>query len=1275
MFVSRIIYRVRTLITIILFVFLGQQIKAQELKILDINTDEYPVISSRFVLTTESNSKVTDLKKEEIYLNENTLNREIIYLKNPEIKAMPLSILLVFDISGSMKTNRMRIAQEAALGLINEVDLSSSEIAISTFNYSAFLNCDFTHDSSQLVQAIENLNSSGGTSYEDAFMSDLTGGIEIAKQGKNKKIIIFMTDGLGNANSDTIINLATKEDITIFTTTIELEMPPVLKKISKETGGYYFGQVNDPKTSKTIYSKLYHDIVATEYGVMKWMVADDCEDIHHVDIKTRGLSSNSFFELPVDSIEGLVVIPSSLFVRSQEKDSMTTKFIRIASPHKPITISNIVSSNTDKLTIDKPDFPLVLRPGDNYQLKINYAVKGTPEEKLQLKIYTENCLQRNNIDIQYGIPGKIEVIRPAKGDIYGAGMDTVIEWIGISKSQPVALYYKYGNINWQKITETKGLKYTWETPYDTSTTYQIMAKPADATDFVKKYEIPGQIRDVRIMDVSNDGNLFITQDVVGMISVWENSSLRPVKSFRNQGSKFIYFSKDDLFMIIYNTHTITVKNIFTDAQNQPIYKENYKIFAAHPTLYGDEFLLPSEVRLKAKNISEFKDAITSEVLFELNHDENAPLYAAKCEDAQMVLFMNRDYSLDIYDLKKHRTKRLTRKDEIVTRAYINPNGKFVYAEQADWRGIIETNRGKPVIKFGEESYIRFSPDGNRLLTINKMGQLNLWDIVSQTKLGTFPHASLFNFSHKGNMFYMVHDNTITLFDINKGYTIHKIVTEDIRDISISQDGSEILATSNGKAEIYDCASGGLKFTIVNHTSPITKAVFAENDKIITINQDKSIAIWEPSLSPESGLSGEFSIVSPLPKVTPEYNLGSEIVSDKKEVILEKFMTNNSMFPIKILDYQWGDFTDNYELVSNPPPFTLKPQDTINVEIRFLPSDTISFPTSINVVTPGGNVESKITGNGISKKYLLQNRIIDFGKIEWNTSKDTLVELIRNISNEIITINSIQNNGPDTEQFSIVKNIKDVPLNPGENLKTKLSYTALRLGRASGSLDINIDNQQILVQLFGEGLGAREVFIRGNTIDQDSNVIQSKIVCTEINAKKEIFTTQTDTFGNFSFPLFTAGNYINYAEKDGYISASENFEVTSPFLKDTIDITIMLSKIQNGTLFRLNGVFFEFAKAELIPSSKTDLNRVLKLLKENSELKLEIHGHTDEIGTEDDNMELSKARALSVKKYLVENGISESRIFIQYFGETKPLAPNNTDSGRQLNRRVEFLIKE
>jgi type IX secretion system PorP/SprF family membrane protein len=101
--------------------------------------------------------------------------------------------------------------------------------------------------------------------------------------------------------------------------------------------------------------------------------------------------------------------------------------------------------------------------------------------------------------------------------------------------------------------------------------------------------------------------------------------------------------------------------------------------------------------------------------------------------------------------------------------------------------------------------------------------------------------------------------------------------------------------------------------------------------------------------------------------------------------------------------------------------------------------------------------------------------------------------------------------------------------------------------------------------------------------------------------------------------------------------------------------------------------FEAGKSIIRESSKSSLNTFSEKLKQKSNWNLVLDGHTDNVGDEDANLLLSKNRVEAVKSYLMSKGISEIRINVNYFGESKPIAENNTPEGRQKNRRVEFKI--
>jgi outer membrane protein OmpA-like peptidoglycan-associated protein len=113
----------------------------------------------------------------------------------------------------------------------------------------------------------------------------------------------------------------------------------------------------------------------------------------------------------------------------------------------------------------------------------------------------------------------------------------------------------------------------------------------------------------------------------------------------------------------------------------------------------------------------------------------------------------------------------------------------------------------------------------------------------------------------------------------------------------------------------------------------------------------------------------------------------------------------------------------------------------------------------------------------------------------------------------------------------------------------------------------------------------------------------------------------------------------------------------------------------GKTFQLNNIFFDIDKSEILANSTMELNRLFSFLRENSKVKIEISGHTDNTGSEEHNIELSQARAKSVADFLITIGIEEERITYRGYGSSMPITDNNSEKNRLKNRRVEFKILE
>jgi len=199
--------------------------------------------------------------------------------------------------------------------------------------------------------------------------------------------------------------------------------------------------------------------------------------------------------------------------------------------------------------------------------------------------------------------------------------------------------------------------------------------------------------------------------------------------------------------------------------------------------------------------------------------------------------------------------------------------------------------------------------------------------------------------------------------------------------------------------------------------------------------------------------------------------------------------------------------------------------------------------------------------------------------------------------------------------------------------------------------------------------------KGITIDAISRKPVTASIDIIDNANGSVIQTITTNTasGKFLMSLNSGKNYGIAVKADGYLFHSENFDIPASSEYNLVDKTIELKNIAVGSKIALRNIFFAFGLASLDPKSNTELDRLVKLMKDVPALKVEISGHTDNIGSESSNQKLSEDRASSVVNYLVSKGIDKGRLTPKGYGSSRPVATNNSDEGRQQNRRTEFEI--
>ncbi len=162
-------------------------------------------------------------------------------------------------------------------------------------------------------------------------------------------------------------------------------------------------------------------------------------------------------------------------------------------------------------------------------------------------------------------------------------------------------------------------------------------------------------------------------------------------------------------------------------------------------------------------------------------------------------------------------------------------------------------------------------------------------------------------------------------------------------------------------------------------------------------------------------------------------------------------------------------------------------------------------------------------------------------------------------------------------------------------------------------------------------------------------------------------------GEYMLVLTEGSEYALNVSKEGYLFFSSFFDYKTPSVFNPLALDIPLSPIKQGSSVILNNIFFEHNSYELEDKSTAELDKIVAFMNVNPTVSIELGGHTDDVGSDANNIELSQKRAKSVYDYLVNAGIPAAKLKYKGYGESKPVAPNTNDENRAKNRRIEFKV--
>ncbi len=208
-----------------------------------------------------------------------------------------------------------------------------------------------------------------------------------------------------------------------------------------------------------------------------------------------------------------------------------------------------------------------------------------------------------------------------------------------------------------------------------------------------------------------------------------------------------------------------------------------------------------------------------------------------------------------------------------------------------------------------------------------------------------------------------------------------------------------------------------------------------------------------------------------------------------------------------------------------------------------------------------------------------------------------------------------------------------------------------------------------------GIKNKSHYVKGTVRDKATGKpLMARIALQVPNTGTDIYRSESAMkTGKYLMVLPGQDRYRLAVSKPGYLFQSRSFDLAQDSVMKDVEIDFLLEPILAGAKTTLNNLFFESAKWDLLPESRAELTEMIQLMKDNPKLRVEISGHTDDVGSDEANLALSKKRAQSVADFLTKAGVATNRLVTKGLGETQSVATNSSEEGRAQNRRIEFKV--
>lgn len=983
---------------------------SQYFHLVDLESNNYPSMKARFWAFDINGNQILNIDSTNIQIIENGQKREVSNLQciQPNFSLL-LSSVLVVDISNTMQNGLLENAKIVANSWINGLpDLS--ECALTSFNQKSYLNQDFTNNKELLINSLNSLSQSGPKNYEAAFNDPNTGALTVSQKGKNKKIIILITNGASNIlENDEIIEEAINQNCIIYCITLGFFIPKKIEELVEKTGGIWFENISSENEVKHISNVILMHALENDPCNLEWNSKSICSN-NPIDLELNLMKEEMKIETnythPSFLKDKINFEPNTLYFPNPQIGTTISKTITIKSNELEINNSNIKSSNP-AFKISPTNF--TLPPNQEMNLTVSYTAYDSIHNYSTFSFENEFCTQNYFVKGGYFSKyQKLQLIHPNGGEFLVVGSDTLIVWGGISPFDTISIDYSLDNgVSWTNLTkEATGLSYNWNNiPRIEIDNCLIKISQLTNNNNLKDsiITLKGHTGNVYDIAFSPDGKRIITGSGDNYATMWDIESGESIFSpatFFNDVTGVSFSPDGNSIALVGHVYAGIVYDANTSARKFTL--------VGHNGLFTKVEFSPLDNKIITANLDstvKIWDSNNGNLLSTLKGHTWAVWDVAVSKDGKTIATVSGDGTAKIWDALTGNTLR-TFKDN-----------NFIF------------------------NSICFSPDGLTVATANSDNKARIWDIQNGTLLQIFEghtkNVSAADFSPDGTMLVTSsYDRTSKIWDVQSGNLLKSFIghNRELYNVKFSPDGSKIATTS----------------------------------------LDETAKVWKVfDLNPQEDLSDTtFSIVIPSADAV-DIDMGKEIVGFYKDSIINNFVLNLGNYPFRVDSiYFSGINAESFKLISGIPKYIVEPNSSYFAEFRFSPINLGLHEAVITIITQSDTLIKKIIGEGVDPKIGVIPEFIDFGIVEIGNEKTiNQIEVIRNLTNKDLEIINVIQIGPDLEQFYILEGGGSFVLEAYGEHKMNLQFKPKYVGKTSNQLGFvyNSLTSPAIVQLFGTGV--------------------------------------------------------------------------------------------------------------------------------------------------------------------------------------------------------------